>query len=321
MERPRTPEGLPPHANAASDLIYHMDQLIKNSDAMTDAQRDSALKNLLYGRRKNGVNMLTNVGYGVTPILSLIHKYALDSSLTEKQRLMILQLAYTLVNEGELNSEYTKKANEAIRSLSEYADLTALKRIVNHHFESRKQLLAMVEGVDTLPPNLEHYRENEDDLRMRFLTSQAREIAPFMMAEIPTMRDVKKYTINGIRTSTPTPTPSTPRKKTTPKTQSIRTLSSMKSLSSIESLSPLSPIQASSVLLSSPSASFKTKSQKVCPEGKVLNPKTGRCIKIKTKKNTTIKTKTKPQKVCPEGKVLNPKTGRCIKIKSKSKKR
>ena len=41
---------------------------------------------------------------------------------------------------------------------------------------------------------------------------------------------------------------------------------------------------------------------KECPEGKVLNPKTNRCIKYVTK----IK------KECPEGKVLNPKTNRCI---------
>jgi len=46
--------------------------------------------------------------------------------------------------------------------------------------------------------------------------------------------------------------------------------------------------------------------KKVCPEGKIVNPKTGRCIKDKN-----IKT----EKICPEGKVINPKTGRCIKIK------
>ena len=41
---------------------------------------------------------------------------------------------------------------------------------------------------------------------------------------------------------------------------------------------------------------------KICPENKVLNPKTNRCIK-------------KPNiKICPENKVLNPKTNRCIKI-------
>uniref|UniRef100_A0A6C0K846 Uncharacterized protein n=1 Tax=viral metagenome TaxID=1070528 RepID=A0A6C0K846_9ZZZZ len=45
---------------------------------------------------------------------------------------------------------------------------------------------------------------------------------------------------------------------------------------------------------------------KVCPEGKVLNPKTNRCIIDKNVK------KPKEPKVCPEGKVLNPKTGRCI---------
>jgi hypothetical protein len=41
----------------------------------------------------------------------------------------------------------------------------------------------------------------------------------------------------------------------------------------------------------------------------VLNPLTGRCIKIKADKIE------KKKKECPEGKVLNPLTGRCIKIK------
>ena len=40
-----------------------------------------------------------------------------------------------------------------------------------------------------------------------------------------------------------------------------------------------------------------------CPEGKVINPATGRCVK---------ETKPKP-KSCPEGKVINPATGRCVK--------
>jgi len=51
------------------------------------------------------------------------------------------------------------------------------------------------------------------------------------------------------------------------------------------------------------------KSKKECPEGKVLNPLTGRCIKIKADKIE------KKKKECPEGKVLKPLTGRCIKIK------
>jgi len=65
------------------------------------------------------------------------------------------------------------------------------------------------------------------------------------------------------------------------------------------------------------------KLRKPCPEGKVINPLTNRCIKIKTinkvRKNPLSKpenTKIKPPKVCPEGKVINPKTGRCIKIKT-----
>jgi len=60
---------------------------------------------------------------------------------------------------------------------------------------------------------------------------------------------------------------------------------------------------------------------KTCPEGKELNPKTGRCIKIKTQKIKKVKTPKvkleKIPKICPEGKEINPKTGRCIKVKTK----
>jgi hypothetical protein len=58
---------------------------------------------------------------------------------------------------------------------------------------------------------------------------------------------------------------------------------------------------------------------KECPEGKVLNPLTGRCINIKTIKKDdkkTVKKTDKKKKECPEGKVLNPLTGRCINIKT-----
>ena len=60
--------------------------------------------------------------------------------------------------------------------------------------------------------------------------------------------------------------------------------------------------------------SATVKAEKRCPEGKELNPKTGRCVKIKTEKIKTVKTKTEKQ--CPEGKELNLKTGRCVKIKA-----
>jgi hypothetical protein len=68
---------------------------------------------------------------------------------------------------------------------------------------------------------------------------------------------------------------------------------------------------------------------KVCPEGKVLNPKTGRCIMLKNMKKSPLKQsptspkkpkspeRPKQPKICPEGKVLNPKTNRCILIKNK----
>jgi len=47
------------------------------------------------------------------------------------------------------------------------------------------------------------------------------------------------------------------------------------------------------------------KSVKACPEGKIRNEKTGRCIKDRT------------QKACPDGKIRNEKTGRCIKDRTK----
>lgn len=47
---------------------------------------------------------------------------------------------------------------------------------------------------------------------------------------------------------------------------------------------------------------------KPCPPGKELNPKTNRCIKIKSK----------GEKVCPPGKILNLITNRCIKTKTSS---
>ncbi len=66
------------------------------------------------------------------------------------------------------------------------------------------------------------------------------------------------------------------------------------------------------------------KHREPCPEGKIRNPKTGRCIKARTKtqkntlKNQAIKA---PQdKPCPPGKERNPKTGRCRKIARKTAK-
>jgi hypothetical protein len=73
------------------------------------------------------------------------------------------------------------------------------------------------------------------------------------------------------------------------------------------------------------------KAPKECPEGKVLNPNTGRCIKDKTGTVGAAKAPKAPKapkaakapkadKKCPEGKVLNPKTGRCIKQKERDDK-
>ena len=64
------------------------------------------------------------------------------------------------------------------------------------------------------------------------------------------------------------------------------------------------------------------KKPKDCPEGKVRNPKTGRCIKVakptsvakpaSVAKPTSVAKPAAKSKDCPEGKVRNPKTGRCI---------
>ena len=61
-------------------------------------------------------------------------------------------------------------------------------------------------------------------------------------------------------------------------------------------------------------AKAKNVIKKSCPEGKVRNPETGRCILIKNAK--VAKAKNVIKKSCPEGKVRNPETGRCILIKN-----
>ena len=53
----------------------------------------------------------------------------------------------------------------------------------------------------------------------------------------------------------------------------------------------------------------KVNPKKICPSGKVLNPKTNRCIKETIKKPIKVTIK---KKICPPGKILNPKTNRCI---------
>ena len=62
------------------------------------------------------------------------------------------------------------------------------------------------------------------------------------------------------------------------------------------------------------------KHEKKCLPGKVVNPKTGRCIKKPVKKSTKKPVKKKTKK-CPSGKVVNTKTGRCIKKPTKKVKR
>lgn len=52
----------------------------------------------------------------------------------------------------------------------------------------------------------------------------------------------------------------------------------------------------------------------VCPPGKLLNPKTNRCINDTTanRKKLTLQKPKQAPKVCPPGKLMNPNTNRCI---------
>uniref|UniRef100_A0A6C0LLH0 Uncharacterized protein n=1 Tax=viral metagenome TaxID=1070528 RepID=A0A6C0LLH0_9ZZZZ len=61
------------------------------------------------------------------------------------------------------------------------------------------------------------------------------------------------------------------------------------------------------------------KSPKKCPDGKVLNPATGRCILSKNAAKAAKAVVKKSPKKCPDGKVLNPATGRCILLKNAMK--
>jgi hypothetical protein len=60
-----------------------------------------------------------------------------------------------------------------------------------------------------------------------------------------------------------------------------------------------------------------------CPSGKILNPQTGRCVKIDGKigqqilrSRSPIRTKSRSH-ICPSGTIINPQTGRCVKIDGK----
>ena len=68
---------------------------------------------------------------------------------------------------------------------------------------------------------------------------------------------------------------------------------------------------------------------KICPEGKEINPKTGRCVaECKNTEERNIETGKCVKKIvkiedkiCPEGKEINPKTGRCVAICKDTEKR
>jgi hypothetical protein len=52
-----------------------------------------------------------------------------------------------------------------------------------------------------------------------------------------------------------------------------------------------------------------------CPAGKIINPKSGRCVDRDGKKGKEIlrsRRKKSSTKKCPVGKIMNPKSGRCV---------
>ena len=112
----------------------------------------------------------------------------------------------------------------------------------------------------------------------------------------------------------------TPSLRITPKKafEEYRKIISMITTVPIPSLEP-SPIKVRRVLspkkpkVHSIKKTNENKAKAPCPEGKIRNPITGRCINIKQPKQPKQpKASIKP---CPEGKVRNPATGRCINIK------
>ncbi len=57
----------------------------------------------------------------------------------------------------------------------------------------------------------------------------------------------------------------------------------------------------------------------ICPEGQILNPDTGRCVRLDgrlgrrlTRKNRPDPLPALPAKICPEGYVMTPVTRRCV---------
>jgi len=72
-------------------------------------------------------------------------------------------------------------------------------------------------------------------------------------------------------------------------------------------------------LESQPQIKLETQPQIIyyCPPGKILNPRTGKCVKIDGRIGRSILGKNyqpkKETKDCPPGKILNPSTGRCVK--------
>ena len=69
----------------------------------------------------------------------------------------------------------------------------------------------------------------------------------------------------------------------------------------------------------------KTAQQRDCPEGKEINPLSGRCVKIcekgkvRDQKTGKCVKDVKENEECPEGKEINPLSGRCVKICEKGK--
>jgi hypothetical protein len=58
-----------------------------------------------------------------------------------------------------------------------------------------------------------------------------------------------------------------------------------------------------------------TLARKICPPGKVINPKTGRCVNEAGAVGKKVKAPLDAPAPCPEGKIRNPRTRRCVKVK------
>jgi serine/threonine protein kinase len=202
--------------------------------------------------------------------------------------LILMESYYYIFNEKiDLTKINSKKDN-----LLKYHLLELIKAMTNSFYKERV----------SAKHALRYYRENiiplVSDIQMRESSRRESSRRESSMKE-PSRRE----------SSIKEPSIKEPSRRKTLRRESSRRESSMKEPSRRESLRRESLRRESSKTL-----------KKRCPDGKILNPKTNRCVNKSGKTGQKVirylKKGISPSKTlkkrCPEGKILNPKTNRCV---------